>query len=165
MRRGLDRKRGAIGGRQRNFSFTRDQPETGQRIEHQERQILANGEGDQKPFRMPVARQKNDAPFLRRDGIRGRHTDALDGDLSRDRRQAGEAADKVALAIALDSSKAEHFAGPHFDADALQPVAADILGDKHGLIRLPPRHLGRIGVLNRLADDQSENILFRDARS
>ena len=114
---------------------------------------------------MPVARQKDDAPFLRRDRIRGRHNGAFDCNLSRDRRQAGEAADKVALAIALDSSKAEHLAGPHFDVDALQPVAADIPGDKHGLIRLPPRHLGRIGVLNRPADDQSKNVLFRDARS
>ena len=42
MRRRLDRKRGAIGARQREFSFARDKPETRQRIEHQQRQILAN---------------------------------------------------------------------------------------------------------------------------
>ena len=104
-------------------------------------------------------------PFCAATGSEVATPTALDGDLSRDRRQAGEAADKVALAIALDSGEADHFAGPHFDIDALQPVAADIPGDEHGLLRRPARHLGRIGVLDRPADDQSEDILFRDARS
>ena len=56
-------------------------------------------------------------------------------------------ADKIALAIPLDPSQAEHLAGPHFDVDALQPIAADVLGYGTGSCVSGRRHLGRISVL------------------
>ena len=109
--------------------------ETRERLENEQRQVLANRKRQQHAFRVPVAGQIDDAVILGGERIGRRHRRAADKNFSGNRGEAGERADEIALAVALDAGESDHFAGNDLQLDTLQDLAADVAGHQQRLRR------------------------------
>ena len=136
---------------------------TGERLENEQRQVLANRERQQHAFRVPVAGQIDDAVIFGGDRIGRRYRSAPDKNFSGNRGKTRERADEIALAVALDAGESDHFSRYDLQVDALQDLTADVAGQQQGLSLIVSRRLVGKSPLHGAPDDQRQDFLFRHA--
>src|SRR2546423_40156 len=94
--------------------------------------------------------------------IAERNLSALQPDTPTRRKQAGERAEELALAVALDSCQSDDLAGSQLEIDCVEARASKRCDLEQRRSNRSRRRLVGKSLIDRPADDQPENLLFGD---
>ena len=101
-----------------------DEAAGGDGAEGEDGHVLAHAQRKEQPLGVAVPGQVHDAGTLDASRVARRDLPAAQRDLAARRQQAGEAAQELALPVALDAGEADDLAGSDIEVDAVEARAA-----------------------------------------